>query len=123
MNDPTKALAEDVTSFCEQRFTDVSSIAGLAKGPLSVPEPRRSGLAIEQHCLMLLASTDPPLAGAGVVVAPYVLTDEPFWLEWWLAGPDGAVGDATRLAADVNPDSVTFRDYTALSWFEQPQQT
>ena len=54
MNDPTKALAEDVTSFCEQRFTDVSSIAGLAKGPLSVPEPRRSGLAIGPE------NNDPP---------------------------------------------------------------
>ena len=112
MNDPTKALAEDVTTFCEERFSDVASISALATGPLSAPVPRRSGLAIERHCLKLLASTDPPLAGAGVVVAPYVLSDEPYWLEWWLAGPDDAPADATRLAADVNPDSVTFRDYT-----------
>ncbi len=123
MNDPTKTLAEDVTTFCEERFADVAAIASLAIGPLSVAEPRRSGLAIERHCLKLLASTDPPLAGAGVVVAPYVLTDEPFWLEWWLAGPDESPGAANRLAADVNPDSVAFRDYTTLAWFERPQQT
>jgi hypothetical protein len=121
--DPTRPLAKDVTAFCEARFSDVDSIATLATPPLSSAAPRRSGLAIERQCLTLLAATDPPLAGAGVVVAPYVLTDEPYWLEWWLAGPDEAPADATRLAADVNPDSVTFRDYTALAWFEEPRRT
>jgi hypothetical protein len=109
-------LAEAVTAFCERRFTEVRDIAGLASGPLSVPSPRRADLAIEPHCLQLLTSTDPPLAGAGVVVAPYVLSDEPYWLEWWLAGPN-------RLEADTNPDSVTFRDYTSLVWFDEPQRT
>ena len=123
MNDPTEALARDVSTFCEERFGDVGAIAALASGPLSAEVPRRSSLTIERHVLGLLASTDPPLAGAGVVVAPYVLTDEPYWLEWWLAGPDNAPGEATRLAADVNPDSVAFRDYTTLAWFEEPQQT
>ncbi len=123
MNDPTHALAEDVTAFCEARFTNVADIASLANGPLSVPVPRRSDLAIEQHCLALLESTDPPLAGAGIVVAPYVLSDQPYWLEWWLAGPDESPGAAGRLAADVNPDSVAFRDYTELAWFAGPRQT
>jgi len=123
MNDSTKALAEGVTAFCEERFSDVASISLLATGPLSASVPLRSGLAIERHCLKLLASADPPLAGAGVVVAPYVLSDEPYWLEWWLAGPDESPGDATRLAADVNPDSVTFRDYTELAWFVEPRET
>jgi hypothetical protein len=121
MNDPIQALAEDVTAFCEERFDDVGSISELATPALSPTSPSRSGLAIERHCLSLLASTDPPLAGAGVVVAPYVLTDEPYWLEWWVPGPDDAA--AVRLAADVNPDSVTFRDYTTLAWFEGPRRT
>jgi len=123
MNDPTEALAQDVTRFCEERFGDVGSIAARAMPALAATAPRRSALAIERHCLGLLAAADPPLAGAGVVVAPYVLTDEPYWLEWWLAGPDDSPASATRLAADVNPDSVTFRDYTTLAWFEEPQRT
>src|SRR4051794_14515562 len=123
MSEPHESLAQDVTSFCERRFGDVDSIATLATPTLSAEEPHRSELAIEQHCLQLLGGTDPPLAGAGVVVAPYVLSDEPYWLEWWLAGPGDAWADATRLAADVNPASVTFRDYTALAWFEEPRRT
>ena len=101
-----------------------SSIAGLATGRCRRAAPRRSDLAIERHCLDLLAQTEPPLAGAGVVVAPYVLSDEPYWLEWWLAGPDESAGRRDqRLAVDVNPDSVTFRDYTSLAWFAGPQRT
>ncbi len=123
MNDPAGVLAEAVTTFCEQRFADVGSIAAMAVDPLSTHAPRRADLAIEKHCLTLLETADPPLAGAGVVVAPYVLTDDPYWLEWWLAGPDDAPGDASRLAADLNPDSVSFRDYTSLAWFEEPQRT
>jgi hypothetical protein len=123
MSDPAPMLAEAVTTFCEQRFADVASIAALSTGPLSQVEARRGDLAIEQHCLRLLASTDPPLAGAGVVVAPHVLKDDPFWLEWWLAGPEDAPGDARRLAVDLNPSSVSFRDYTALAWFEEPLRT
>ncbi len=116
-------LADAVTAFCDQRFAEVQGISALATGPLAQSHPRRADLAIEVHCLALLATTDPPLAGAGVVVAPYVLKEDPFWLEWWLAGPDDDLSGATRLTADLNPDSVSFRDYTTLAWFEEPQRT
>ena len=123
MSDPAQVLADAVTLFCERRFADVSSIVGLATGPLSSAAPRRADLAIEGHCLDLLATTDPPLAGAGVVVAPYVLKEDPYWLEWWQADPDNPPSGTKRLAVDLNPDSVAFRDYTTLAWFEGPQRT
>lgn len=123
MSDPTRVLAEEVTAFCEQRFADALTIAALATGPLATQQPRRADLAIEQHCLDLLTTTDPPLAGAGVVVTPHVLKDDPYWLEWWLAGPDDDPTGTHRLAIDLNPDSVSFRDYTSLNWFEEPQRT
>jgi hypothetical protein len=123
MTDPEHVLAEAVTKFCEQRFAEVAGISALATGPLSASAPRRADLEIENHCLALLTTTDPPLAGAGVVVAPYVLKEDPYWLEWWLAGPDHDPTGTRRLAADLNPASVTFRDYTTLSWFEEPQRT
>jgi hypothetical protein len=123
MTAPAAVLAEAVSRFCEQRFAEVAGISALATRPLAAEQPRRADLAIEQHCLALLATTDPPLAGAGVVVAPYVLTEDPYWLEWWLAGPDGDPAGASRLTADLNPDSVTFRDYATLAWFEGPQAT
>jgi len=123
MSSPAQVLADAVTLFCEQRFADVSSIADLATGPLSVSTPSRVDLAIEKHCLDLLATTDPPLTGAGVVVAPYVLKEDPYWLEWWQADPDNPPTGTRQLAVDLNPDSVAFRDYTTLTWFEEPQRT
>jgi hypothetical protein len=123
MSESAGVLAEAVTTFCEQRFADVGRIAELARDPLSVRTPVRAGLAIEEHCLTLLGTADPPLAGAGVVVAPHVLSDDPYWLEWWLAGADDAPRDASRLAVDLNPDSVSFRDYTTLAWYEEPRRT
>jgi len=123
MSNPAQVLADVVMLFCEERFADVSSIADLATGPLSVSTPRRADLAIEKHCLDLLATTDPPLAGAGVVVAPYVLKEDPYWLEWWQADPDNPPTGTRQLAVDLNPDSVAFRDYTTLTWFEEPQRT
>ena len=118
-------LAEAVTAFCERRFAEVGDIADRATGTLAGEEPRRSDLAIERLCTGLLGQTEPPLAGAGVVVAPYVLSDEPFWLEWWVPGPElpRSANSARRLAVDVNPDSVSFRDYTSLVWFTGPQRT
>ncbi|MCW2807170.1 MAG: hypothetical protein JWQ93_1125 [Marmoricola sp.] len=123
MSDPAHLLAAEVSTFCEQRFADVQTIAALASAPLAGETPRRGDLAIERHCVQLLTATDPPLAGAGVVVAPYVLSDDPYWLEWWLAGPDDDPAATHRLGVDLNPDSVSFRDYTSLSWFEEPQRT
>lgn len=123
MSRSADVLADAVTAFCEQRFAEVQAIASLAVEPLSGSTPSRADLAIEVRCLGLLATTDPPLAGAGVVVAPHVLKDDPYWLEWWLAGPDDDLGGARRLTADLNPDSVSFRDYTTLAWFEAPQRT
>lgn len=123
MTDPIDELARAVGDFCERRFRDVHSILDLADGPLSAPGPRRASLGIEDHCLHLMSQTDPPLAGAGVVVAPHVLVDEPFWLEWWLASPADGTGGASRLAVDTNPDSASFRDYTTLAWFEGPRRT
>jgi hypothetical protein len=121
--DPALVLAEAVTRFCEHRFAEVVGIAALATGTLASHGPRRPDLAIESHVRELLGTTDPPLAGAGLVVAPYVLEDDPYWLEWWLAGPDDAPAAGRPLVADLNPDSVTFRDYTTLAWFEEPRRT
>ncbi len=123
MTDPTRELADAVADFCERRFVEVHGILDLAVGPLSAAVPHRAELGIEDHVLRLLAASDPPLAGAGVVVAPHVLPEDPYWLEWWLAGPEGDPAAASRLAVDVNPDSVSFRDYSTLAWFEEPRRT
>lgn len=121
---PVDALLADlVARFCADRFAEAERLAALVTPALATASPRRADLGIDEDCRDLLELSDPPLAGAGVVVAPHVLGDEPYCLQWWLAGPDERTGAATLLAADMDPASVTFRDYTSLAWFAEPART
>ena len=52
-----------------------------------------------------------------------MLHDAPYWLEWWTANPDVGIESCRQLAADTDPASVGFRDYTELPWFVTPRET
>jgi methyl-accepting chemotaxis protein-like sensor len=59
------------------------------------------------------------LAGAGVVLAPGVLSDVPRWIEWWWRGASGP----ERLRVDLDPESAEFMDYTLMEWYCRSEQT
>ncbi len=59
----------------------------------------------------------------GFVAETGVLQDAPYWLEWWTADPEVGADSCRRLAADTDPSSVGFRDYTELPWFVTPRET
>jgi hypothetical protein len=90
---------------------------------LGGPAPRRGDLDIEAHCRSLLGQREVPLAGAGFVAETGVLRDARYWLEWWTANPEVGLDSCRRLAADTDPSSVGFRDYTELPWFVTPRET
>lgn len=56
------------------------------------------------------------VTGAGVALAPGVLTDEHLWLQWWV-GDDQS---ARQLRPQVSPDEPNFYDYTSSVWFSEP---
>jgi hypothetical protein len=101
----------------------VGALADLVARQLSGPSPRRGDLDIEAHCRGLLEQRDVPLAGAGFVAETGALHDAPYWLEWWTASPEIGLESCRRLAADTDPTSVGFRDYTELPWFVAPRET
>jgi DNA-binding FadR family transcriptional regulator len=55
--------------------------------------------------------------GTGIVVAPGVLHDAPYWLEWWWRRADG---DPEALRVSLDPDGPDFFDYTSNEWFDVP---
>jgi DNA-binding FadR family transcriptional regulator len=55
--------------------------------------------------------------GAGVVPAPHVLGDAPYWLEWWWREPGGP---ARPLRVNLDPDEPDFFDYPHNEWFARP---
>jgi hypothetical protein len=66
--------------------------------------------------------------GAGFVALPGFLTDSAWHLAWWLGhantfGLGSADPTIRRLEAEEDPESESFRDYTALEWWRVPAST
>ena len=118
-----RALAARVVQVGAWVETTVGALAEEVARQLSGPAPRRSDLAIEGRCRALLEQREVPLAGAGFVAETGVLHDAPYWLEWWTANPGIGIESCRRLAADTDPSSVSFRDYSELPWFVTPRET
>ena len=118
-----RALAARVVEVGGWVEAAVGALADDVARQLSGPMPRRGDLDIEAHCRGLLEQREVPLAGAGFVAETGVLHDAPYWLEWWTANPDVGIESCRRLAADTDPASVSFRDYTELPWFVTPRET
>lgn len=114
------AKVEEVGGWVE---ATVGALADEVARQLAGSTPRRGALDIEARCRALLEQREVPLAGAGFVAETGVLHDAPYWLEWWTADPDVGIESCRQLAADTDPSSVGFRDYTELPWFVTPRET
>ncbi|HSF97413.1 MAG TPA: cache domain-containing protein [Ornithinibacter sp.] len=129
MNSPTeveaeaRALVARVDELGTWVGETVAGLASLAARQLRGPLRRRADLDLEGRCRALLEQREIPLAGAGFVAETEVLHDAPYWLEWWTADPEVGASSCRRLAADTDPTSVGFRDYTELPWFVTPRET
>ena len=68
----------------------------------------------------VLASQAGLVAGAGVITAPHLLVDAPYWMEWWWAVPDK---EPEALRVNLEPSAPDFFDYTSADWFVTPQRS
>lgn len=81
-------------------------------------QPRRGDLTeVERVVRRHLGEREVVVHGGGFVAAPGVLSDAPWWLEWfaWDAGV------VQRLVSDINPSGAHFFDYTLMPWFAGPR--
>lgn len=60
------------------------------------------------------------IVGSGFVAAPGAVADQAYFLEWWSTPGDAP---ASRLEADLDPESDMFHDYTRLPWYVVPRET
>jgi hypothetical protein len=116
-------VAQWVSDFGRWVFGQLDDLGGLLAGPLAGDTPRRVDLDIEARCHALLADPTTPVAGAGAVMAPGVLADAAYWLEWWTVESRGGATTVAKLAAETDPRAVGFRDYTELPWYSKPFET
>jgi DNA-binding FadR family transcriptional regulator len=54
--------------------------------------------------------------GTGIVTAPGVVADAPYWLEWWWLRD----GTPEALRVNLDPSDPDFFDYTTEEWFDVP---
>jgi hypothetical protein len=123
MTTAVEEVAHRVEAISQWVEDAVERLAALVTEQVSGPDPRRADLSIEPACRELLAQREVPLAGAGFVAADGLLGDSPYWLEWWTADPRVGAASCRRLAAETDPSSVGFRDYTELPWYAIPRET
>jgi hypothetical protein len=87
------------------------AVGGIAREDLAVLRPSIAALLGEHRRLV---------SGAGVVIAPGLLTDAPHWLEWWWTGVTGA---PEPLRVNLDAAAPDFFDYTATDWYSTPERT
>lgn len=63
---------------------------------------------------------DELVGGAGVIVAPGVLADSQYWMEWWWRVPEH---DPEALRVSLEPSAPDFFDYTTADWYVTPEHT
>ncbi|GAA2161939.1 hypothetical protein FHX52_3468 [Humibacillus xanthopallidus] len=112
-----------VADFGARLFEQLEELGARLAENLSGDAPRRADLDIEERCRALLADPTTPIAGAGAVMAPGVLADAAYWLEWWTVESRGGAATIAKLAAETDPRAVGFRDYTELPWYTKPFET
>ncbi|GAB3705482.1 cache domain-containing protein [Nocardiopsis oceani] len=73
--------------------------------------------SIRPRVVSWLSSQD-LVIGAGAIIAPGLLADQPRRLEWWSGRPD-----PDFLDVDLNPERLDFYDYACAEWFREPRTT
>ncbi|HKN98507.1 MAG TPA: FCD domain-containing protein [Pseudonocardiaceae bacterium] len=97
------AALRDMAAAFQASVTDRYTLADLA--------------ALRPHIHATLETFADLAVGTGIVTAPGVVDDAPYWLEWWWRQGDGT---PEALRVNLDPTGADFFDYTTEEWFEVP---
>lgn len=115
----TDALAR-ISSDLEQLFDLLEPIATGFARIAGLEQPVLEDLIDCRGAISDVISTPGLIGGAGVIVAPGLLTNAEYWMEWWWAVPDR---DPEALRANLEPSAPDFFDYTTADWYVTPERT
>lgn len=131
MNAPTRSRPADIVSWISEIVEEVfAPLESLRHGVLA---SHRSAIdqgqpltcndiaGIRPTVLSWLRREHELVVGAGAIIAPVLLADQPRRLEWW-SRPQGG-HDPVFLDVDLDPDSLEFYDYACAEWFREPRVT
>ncbi|MDQ1546945.1 MAG: hypothetical protein QOH69_1849 [Actinomycetota bacterium] len=116
-----RALAQ-IDREVAQLFTALAPVAaGFGRvASLAGPIVRDDLLDVRGAISDVLGAHPSFVAGCGVVPAPNLLADAPYWMEWFWSVPDR---DPEALRVNLEPAAPDFFDYTTADWFVTPERT
>lgn len=121
---PIRVMVDRVSELCESAFATVEGLRAVAEQlfrPWSEGAPlRRSDVEPMSRVVRpVLEAGGTPIVGAGLVLAPDVLSDARHWMEWWSRN---SAGEVRKLRPVLDADADGFYDYTVLPWFVIPRE-
>lgn len=118
----TKATAalNQITAELDDLFEMLGPVASGFARVAGLEQPIHEDLIDFRGAISDVISTAGLIGGAGVIVAPGVLQDAQYWMEWWWAVPDH---DPEALRVNLEPRAPDFFDYTTADWYVTPEQT
>ncbi|HEY2700120.1 MAG TPA: cache domain-containing protein [Pseudonocardiaceae bacterium] len=98
-----------------------AALRPLAAEFAAIDEPSRERLAeLRAPIFHILAENRDLVAGAGAIVAPGLLVDADYWLEWWWTRPSGT---PEALRVNLDPTAPDFFEYCSAEWYRTPERT
>jgi hypothetical protein len=113
------ALAQ-ISSMLDGLFDMLAPIASGFSRVAGLDQPVHEDLIDFRGAISDVISGRGPIGGAGVIVAPGVLADTRYWMEWWWAVPDH---DPEALRVNLEPTAPDFFDYTTADWYVTPERS
>jgi hypothetical protein len=120
----SSARADDVlagiTNELDALFAMLGPVASGFARVAGLEQPAHEDLIDFRGAISDVISTPGLIGGAGVIIAPGLLVNAEYWMEWWWAVPDH---DPEALRVNLEPSAPDFFDYTTADWYATPERT
>lgn len=113
------AVLGQITTKLENLFAVLEPVASGFERMAALEQPAREDLIDLRGAIADVIARPGLVNGAGVIVAPGLLADAPYWMEWWWATPK----EPEALRLNLEPSAPDFFDYTTAEWYAIPKRT
>lgn len=120
---PVAELTAELTAVLTSVFDTLGPLVARTVELLSSPVRTAELTVLDDLAIDALNRPDGLIVGAGFVVAPGILADREYWLQWWSDYNTPRTGVPEQLVVETDPRSESFNDYTRLPWFAVPART
>jgi hypothetical protein len=113
------AVLGQITTKLESLFALLGPVVSGFERMAALEQPAREDMIDLRGAIADVIAGPGLVNGSGVIVAPGLLSDAPYWMEWWWATPK----EPEALRLNLEPSAPDFFDYTTAEWYAMPEHT